>query len=73
MSEELDLPGRWEIRTTIYRNGRRVGTVDTAEWDTFDDAAYWVGQGLSTRDVDMHQPRPRREGRSIADRKQAAR
>lgn len=55
----LDKPGDWEIRTTIYRNGRRVGTCDTTGHDSFDSAAYWVGEGLKTREVNRHVPRRR--------------
>lgn len=55
----LDTPGNWEIRMTIYRNGKRVGTCDTTGWDTFDAAAYWAGEGLTTREIDLHHPKPR--------------
>jgi hypothetical protein len=27
--EALDRPGNWEIRATLYRNGKRVGTCAT--------------------------------------------
>jgi hypothetical protein len=55
----LDREGEWEIRVTIYRNDRRVATCDTIGHATFDHAAYWVGEGLKTREVEMHQPRRR--------------
>jgi hypothetical protein len=55
----LDRSGEWEIRATIYRNGRRVGTCDTAGWETFDQAAYWAAEGLQTREIDLHQPKSR--------------
>lgn len=55
----LDKSGEWEIRVTVYRNGRRVGTADTIGHETFDGAAYWAGQALETREIDMHVPRPR--------------
>jgi ABC-type uncharacterized transport system ATPase subunit len=57
--DPLDRPGEWDIRVTVYRNGKKVGTCDTAGWDTFDQAAYWVGEGLTTREVEPHIPRPR--------------
>lgn len=60
LSEDvLDREGVWEIRVTIYRNGKRVATCDTTAHDTFDHAAYWAGEGLSTREVEMHRPRRR--------------
>lgn len=55
----LDKPGDWEIRVTIYRNGRRVGTCDTSGHETFESAAYWAGQGLETREIEMHVSRAR--------------
>lgn len=58
--DTLDKPGEWEIRITVYRNGRRVATCDTTGHDTFDHAAYWAGEGLATREVEMHHPKPRR-------------
>ena len=61
----LDKPGDWEIRVTIYRNGKRVGTCDTRGWETYSDAAYWVGEGLTRPEIEMHVPkrRARRAGR----------
>lgn len=53
----LDRPGDWSIRVTVYRNGRKVGTCDTAGHQTFDQAAYWVGEGLNTREIEHHHPR----------------
>lgn len=44
---------------TVYRNGRRVGTCDTTGHETFAAAAYWAGEGLNTREIDLHQPKPR--------------
>ena len=57
--EILYWPGKWEIRVTVYRNGRKVGTCDTTGHETFDAAAYWAAEGLTTREIDLHQPRPR--------------
>jgi hypothetical protein len=57
--EVLDRPGEWEIRVTVYRNGRRVGTCDTTGHETFASAAYFAAEGLNTRAIDLHQPRPR--------------
>jgi hypothetical protein len=56
----LDREGDWEIRVTIYRNGRRVGTCDTAGWETFDKAAYWASEGLTMREIQPHIPRRRK-------------
>lgn len=56
--ELLDRPGEWEIRTTIYRNGKRVATCDTTG-ETYDGAAYWVSEGLKNREVEEHVPRRR--------------
>jgi hypothetical protein len=61
--EILDRPGKWEIRVTIYRNGKRVGTCDTIGHETFDGAAYWAGEGLKTREISLRQPTPRRNRR----------
>ena len=58
-SDVLDQPGNWSIRVTVYRNGRKVGTCDTTDWETFDEAAYWVGEGLSTREIEAHVPKRR--------------
>lgn len=55
----LDDDGDWEIRVTIYRNGRRVATADTLG-DSFQFASYMATTKLETREVDMHQPRPRK-------------
>lgn len=60
MREILDSKGDWSIRVTIYRNGKKVGICDTEGWETFDEAAYWVGEGLGTHEVEMHTPKPRR-------------
>ena len=60
IEEVLDRRGDWAIRVTVYRNGRRVGTCDTEGWETFDQAAYWVGEGLSTREITPHVPKKRR-------------
>jgi hypothetical protein len=57
--EILERSGEWEIRVTVYRNGRRVGTCDTTGHETFASAAYIAAERLSTRAVDLHQPRPR--------------
>lgn len=61
----LDKPGDWEIRATIYRNGKRVGTCDTHGWETYKAAAHWVSEGLTRPEIDMHVPkrRARRAGR----------
>lgn len=56
----LDREGEWEIRVTIYRNGRRVAICDTTGWDTYDAAAYWASEGLVTREVDFPVPKKRR-------------
>lgn len=58
--EILDREGEWEIRVTIYRNGRRIATCDTTGHDTFSSAAYWAGEGLATREVDFHETKPRK-------------
>lgn len=60
IGEVLNRPGEWAIRTTVYRNGRRVATCDTTGHETFDAAAYWVGEGLRTCEVVQHVPRRRK-------------
>ena len=55
LDDVLDEPGEWEIRATIYRNGRRVAICDTTGHDSYESAAYWTGEGLVTRDV-SHPP-----------------
>lgn len=55
----LDRPGSWEIRTTIYHNGRKVAFCDTIDHETFDAAAYTVGTLLDTHEVTIHHPKPR--------------
>jgi hypothetical protein len=55
----FDKPGNWEIRTAIYRNGRKVAFAD-ALGDDYDFAVGTVATHLERRDVDMHQPKPRR-------------
>lgn len=54
----LDREGEWEIRVTIYRNGRRVGTCDQLG-DNFDDTAYDMTTNLERHEVQMHQPKTR--------------
>mgnify|MGYP001160574687 FL=1 len=55
--DPLDRDGEWEIRATIYRNGRRVAICDTTGHESYDSAAYWIGEGLVTREVEF--PRTR--------------
>lgn len=59
----LDKPGEWEIRADVYLNGRPVAFCDSGVWDTYEDAAYWLGEGFSTREVDMHTPLTRKSRR----------
>lgn len=59
VDELLDRPGRWEIRTTIYRNGRKVAISD-AHGSSYDFARDTVVTNLERRDVDIHTPNPRR-------------
>jgi hypothetical protein len=57
--EVLDQPGNWEIRVTIYRNGRKIATGDVCDHETFASAVWFAGQRLEARELDIHQPRPR--------------
>lgn len=62
MSEDIfDRPGDWEIRTTIYRNGRKVATCD-ALGDSYQFAAYAVTTNLQLGDVDLHVRKERANG-----------
>lgn len=58
----FDRDGEWEIRTTIYRNGRRVATAD-ALGDDYDFAVQTVVTNLERRDIQMHVPKRRRPRR----------
>ncbi|QQG96190.1 hypothetical protein HBE99_04410 [Mycobacteroides chelonae] len=57
--ELFDKPGDWEIRVSIYRNGRKIATADRLGGD-FEFAVQSVGTALERRDVEMHVPKPRR-------------
>lgn len=59
MSDDvLDRQGGWEIRCTIYRNGRRVATCDQLG-DDFDTTVYDMTTNLERHEVQMHEPKPR--------------
>lgn len=58
-ADPLGQEGNWEIRTTIYCNGKKIAICDTTDHPTFDAAVCWAHERLATRDVDLHQPKPR--------------
>lgn len=49
-TEPLDREGDWEIRVSIYRNGRRVAFVDALGED-FDFTAHSIMNALERREV----------------------
>lgn len=51
-------PGDWEIRATIYRNGRKIAFTD-ALGDSYDFALNTVVTNLERRDIQIHVPRKR--------------
>ena len=55
----LDREGDWDIRVTIYRNGKRIATCDALGGD-YDFAVQSVVTNLERRDVDFHVPKPRK-------------
>lgn len=67
LNENLDRDGRWEVRVTIYRNGRRVGTAD-AVGESYDFAVASVTTDLELRRVDEHVPRRRQRERDADGR-----
>ncbi len=60
LDDLFDRSGRWEIRTTIYRNDRKVATSD-ALGDSYEFCMNTVVTNLERRDVDLHIP-ARRKG-----------
>jgi len=46
----LDRDGDWEIKVSIYRNGRRVAFADAAG-DDFEFTAYTIMNALERREV----------------------
>lgn len=60
VDELFDRPGEWEIRATIYRNGRKIAFADGLGI-SYDHALNTVETNLERRDVQIHMPKRRKE------------
>lgn len=62
LDEVLELPGEWEIRATIYRNGKKVAFTD-ALGDGYSFAVQTVVTNLERPTLQRHIPRTRGNAR----------
>lgn len=59
LEELLDSEGDWELRSSVYRNGKLVGHVDARTPGTFQDLQWEVSCAMEERDVVKRIRKPR--------------
>ncbi|MBP2451976.1 hypothetical protein JOF57_001889 [Mycolicibacterium lutetiense] len=56
----LDSEGDWEVRSSVYRDGKLVGHVDVMSAGTFDNLSHTVSCAFEERDVVRRIRKPRK-------------
>ena len=60
IDELLDSEGAWEVRSSVYRDGKLVGHVDAESAGTFENLAWTVSCAFEERDVVRRTRKPRK-------------